>query len=475
MPPQQPSCRLHHRRDASAVVVRCTYPSPSPPLSCPPRHLPPLLIWMDIGEDWVELATDNSWITPGFIYPKVVETNISFKALRDAISSPPYGWTEADVVELKYFNSVEQKIVPLTCDEHLGLLFTLNAQRCFGKILVDLLQPRGNARDSGKGVGKSCVSTNNERRDTPGRSKPSKASGSESNNMTAASSCANSPVVAYAVNVEQDAERDEEVPRLDDEDEKMYPKLVDKVIQQVMEDEYQEEPITGARFDDTNDEEREENIDSLVNEYDGNDMPTIEWNKEDPQLAIGTVFQLMVDYRNAVTTFCILTENDYVVIRSEPKRFTVKFPYTRCRWKLHISNMLRSKVIQTTRKTKENRYKAGEEGRVPKQRKCKKCGTLGHIARTCTNVVDASFGEEERWAAANAEENAAGEEIATIAEKNAVETLSEFEAKAYEGFEALRDEEEALIPFRIVGCADDRQMVITCSGSAPSSCPTPPP
>lgn len=56
--------------------------------------------------------------------------------------------------------------------------------------------------------------------------------------------------------------------------------------------------------------------------------------------------------------------------------------------------------------------------------KCKKCGTLGHIARTCTNAVDASFGEEERWAAANveeiaAEENATGEENATIAEENA--------------------------------------------------------
>ncbi|XP_044949080.1 uncharacterized protein LOC123398693 [Hordeum vulgare subsp. vulgare] len=63
--------------------------------------------------------------------------------------------------------------------------------------------------------------------------------------------------------------------------------------------------------------------------------------------------------------------------------------------------------------------------------------------------MDTSFGEEERWAAANAEKNAA-EEIATIAEENAFETLSEFEAMAYEGFEALRDDEEALVPFRIV-------------------------
>jgi hypothetical protein len=44
---------------------------------------------------------------------------------------------------------------------------------------------------------------------------------------------------------------------------------------------------------------------------------------------------------------------------------------------------------------RKNRIRRGEEGRVKRQRKCKKCGTLGHIARLCTNPVDASFGEEE--------------------------------------------------------------------------------
>ena len=76
-----------------------------------------------------------------------------------------------------------------------------------------------------------------------------------------------------------------------------------------MEDEYAEEPSSRARFDDTDDEEREENIDSLVlQEYDGEDMPTIEWNRENPDLTPGTVFESMVDCRNAVTTYCILTE-----------------------------------------------------------------------------------------------------------------------------------------------------------------------
>ena len=114
-----------------------------------------------------------------------------------------------------------------------------------------------------------------------------------------------------------------------------------------MEDEYPEQPISRARFDDTDDEEKEENMDSLIlDEYDGEDMPTIEWNREDPQLTEGTIFQSMVDYRNAVTTWCILKKNNYKIERSEPTRFTVYCPYDRCRWRLHASRMHKSKLIQ---------------------------------------------------------------------------------------------------------------------------------
>ena len=70
--------------------------------------------------------------------------------------------------------------------------------------------------------------------------------------MSVAASCAASPVVA-AADVQQDAEPDEEVPQNDDEDENMFPDLVDIVSKQAMEDEYQELPINRARFDDTDD------------------------------------------------------------------------------------------------------------------------------------------------------------------------------------------------------------------------------
>jgi hypothetical protein len=139
--------------------------------------------------------------------------------------------------------------------------------------------------------------------------------------------------VPSAVGVEEDAEPDDVLAN-DDEDEMMYPELVDIASQQAVDDEYPEEPISRARFDDTDDEEKEENMDCLIkDEYDGEDMPAIEWNREAPELSEGTIFQSMVDCRNAVTKWCILSDNTYEIKRSEPRRFTVFCPYDRCRWR----------------------------------------------------------------------------------------------------------------------------------------------
>ena len=68
----------------------------------------------------------------GFFYPKVVETRISFTDFREALCCE-YPCSPGDVVELRYFDSTDQRFVPLTCDEHLGLLFSLNADSRFVK------------------------------------------------------------------------------------------------------------------------------------------------------------------------------------------------------------------------------------------------------------------------------------------------------------------------------------------------------
>jgi hypothetical protein len=154
--------------------------------------------------------------------------------------------------------------------------------------------------------------------------------------MHAANFVADSAVascVPSAVSVEEDAKPNDEVLPNDDEDKMMYHELVDIASRQAMADEYPEEPISRASFDDTDDEEKEENMDCLIeDEYDGEDMPTIEWNREAPELTEGTIFQSMVDYRNAVTTWCILSENTYEIKRSEPGRFTIFCPYDSGKW-----------------------------------------------------------------------------------------------------------------------------------------------
>jgi hypothetical protein len=156
----------------------------------------------------------------GFCYPKVVETIISFKDLCKSLCSD-YPLSQADDVELKYFDSSEQKFVPLTCDEHVEILFAMNAPSRFRKIQIDVLQPPKNL-EKGKGAAPDN-SANSERPRTPRRSGPATPTGSEIQ-------------ASAAVDVEDDAQPDEVVPQNDDEDERMYPELVDEFNKQAMED-----------------------------------------------------------------------------------------------------------------------------------------------------------------------------------------------------------------------------------------------
>ncbi|KAE8794081.1 very-long-chain (3R)-3-hydroxyacyl-CoA dehydratase PASTICCINO 2A [Hordeum vulgare] len=94
-------------------------------------------------------------------------------------------------------------------------------------------------------------------------STPSKDSGSWSHNMPAANSVVDSAAasrVPSAVGAEEDAEPDKKVPTNDDEDEMMYPELVDIASQQAVYDEYPEDPMSQARLYDTHNEEKDENM-----------------------------------------------------------------------------------------------------------------------------------------------------------------------------------------------------------------------
>ena len=71
---------------------------------------------------------------------------------------------------------------------------------------------------------------------------------------------------------------------------------------------------------------------------------------------------------------------------------------------------------------KKTRIRSSAEGRSglgPRKRRCKRCGGSGHIARTCKNAVDASFGEDDHWGAENAQEPPAEREAEPPAEREA--------------------------------------------------------
>ncbi|KAK1663001.1 hypothetical protein QYE76_051160 [Lolium multiflorum] len=287
---------------------------------------------------------DSKRYKNGFYFPAVVATTISLRDLKANICDK-YSWSSADAVHFKYFHNTEGRFVPLISDDDLGILFALNASCRFGKIGIHVDGHLSGAGASSGGRA-SCLSTaaasaNSVRRGAPCRSTTAPSVPSASGSQ-----------IVRTVDVEDDADIEDQSPQ-DDEDELMFPELVDRCSKQAMEDQYMEDIAFGARFDETDDEEKNENDDSLVlADYEGEDLPTIEWDRENPQLAEGTVFQTMMDCRNAITTYHILSKNNYEVIKSEPGRFTVKCPYPRCRWRLHASTMRRSSLVQI-KKNKE--------------------------------------------------------------------------------------------------------------------------
>jgi hypothetical protein len=203
----------------------------------------------------------------GFYILAVVATTISLRDLKDNICAK-YPWGTANSVDFQYFKSTEGRYVPLISDEDLGILFALNDYCRVGKIRihVDMVQASSGAGASSGGRA-SCLSTvaasaTRVRRPAPCRSTAAPSVPSASGSQ-----------IVPAVNVEGDAEIEDPSPQ-DDEDELMFPKLADRCSKQAMEDQYMEDIAHGARFDDTDDEEKDENNDSLVlADYEGDDLP----------------------------------------------------------------------------------------------------------------------------------------------------------------------------------------------------------
>jgi hypothetical protein len=127
------------------------------------------------------------------------------------------------------------------------------------------------------------------------------------------------------------------------DDERRYPEFVDKWDMLEFED-YDEDIVTWTQFEET-DEEEDENIAMGVDEQ-GDDVLRIDYDRDNPSLKEGNTFALMTKFRNALSTYCIKGEYDYVIDKSEPTRMTVHCTFERCQWRIHASCMRNSTIIQ---------------------------------------------------------------------------------------------------------------------------------
>jgi hypothetical protein len=103
-----------------------------------------------------------------------------------------------------------------------------------------------------------------------------------------------------------------------------------------------------AQFDDTDEEENEENINMGVdgNEEDEGHILVIKYDRDNPSIKEGSIFPSMTDCRNALATYYIKGEFDFIIDKSEPSSLTVHCVYQRCKWRMHASPMRNSTIIQ---------------------------------------------------------------------------------------------------------------------------------
>ena len=83
----------------------------------------------------------------------------------------------------------------------------------------------------------------------------------------------------------------------------------------------------------------------IPDEYDGDEMPALEWDINSHNLAVGTRFKDVSELRKAVKTFCIRSNNVFNIEKSERRKYTVHYPDERCPWKLHATRERGKKTI----------------------------------------------------------------------------------------------------------------------------------
>ena len=90
---------------------------------------------------------------------------------------------------------------------------------------------------------------------------------------------------------------------------------------------------------DSDEEAEDEEMGSKYDDED-EDRSIIHFDKDNPTIDEGTVFQSVQDYRYAVATYAIKVGFEYITEKSDQKRLRVHCRETKvCKWRLHASSM----------------------------------------------------------------------------------------------------------------------------------------
>jgi hypothetical protein len=226
-------------------------------------------------------------------------------------------WGSDDEVEFKYYDKVQNRFVKVTTDSDLSVMFARNIEAKSVILQNDVvIKTRAHS---------NC--NRSESNSTPSEHVASSQPSSNQNNTCR--------LVVLAV---EDGAPDEFFSC--DNDEWMYPDLVGR-----SNIEPSDEIL--AQFDEIDDEEKEENNDMSVGRHvDDHDLHMIQYDRDNPSLDEGRLFPSMINCRNALATYYIKGEYDFVIDKSEPNRLTVYYAYRRCRWRMHASPMRNSTIIQ---------------------------------------------------------------------------------------------------------------------------------
>ena len=280
----------------------------------------------------------------GFTFPLVVDSSSrSFNDFRAAICAK-YPWGLFDAVEIRYWDSLKECWNPLQCDDELGVMFASNAETRSCNLEITVIQ-----RKRGQRCEKTAGGIGGRKRGRPCGSRTAAAS-TPSAPRTSAASASTTPTTAECGTNRPEDQPDPVVEEAlpdapilsDEEDEKLYPGYV----QHNNDEHTTHEEYIPAEFSDTDDDERQEDNDMGAFEDADEDRPVMIYDRDNPSIEEGVVFPNAVDCKNAVGTFSIKSETEYITLKSDPTRFTVKCAYERCKWRLHASLMRRSTLFQ---------------------------------------------------------------------------------------------------------------------------------